>query len=461
MPLPEFVRLRFLGATQTVTGSKYLLSYKDKKILVDCGLFQGMKSLRLKNWEAFPVDPKTIEAIILTHAHVDHSGYIPRLIKDGFRGKIFCTPGTLALCKILLPDTGYLQEEEAEYQNRRKTSKHSPALPLFTQEEAERALEQFVPRNFHEEFEPSPGFKIKFLYAGHILGAAMALIKVGKKIIAFSGDVGRLQDPVFHQPDNLPPVDALIVESTYGDRRHPDNHPMVELERIINQAVVHKSVVLIPAFAVGRTQTLLHFLAQLKKAKRIPEFPMFLNSPMATTATDVLCQFRTLHKLSDLECDELQGVVRCVRSVEESKSLNDRRGPMLIISASGMATGGRILHHLKAFAANPNNVILLTGFQAAGTRGRSLQDGAKEIKIFGEIIPVHAHVQILENLSAHADYAELLQWLERSRIQPKQVFVTHGEPESAHAFRQHLVEKFGWNCVVPQQDQEILVGGVE
>lgn len=434
-----------------------MLSFQGKRILIDCGLFQGLKTLRLKNWEPFPVEAKTIDAIVLTHAHIDHSGYIPRLIKEGFRGKVFCTPGTLAICRILLPDAGYLQEEEAEYLNRKKRSKHTPALPLFSKEEAELALNCFVPHDFHEEFEPVRGLKVRFLYAGHILGAAMAVIKGGEKSIAFSGDVGRLIDPVFYPPEKLPQVDTLVVESTYGDRRHFDSDPMLELEKIIKQAVARKGVILIPAFAVGRTQALLYYLSELKKAGRIPDIPMYLNSPMATNVTDVLCHFQSLHKLADLKCQEISKIVRYVRTVEESKSLNAKHGPMLIISASGMATGGRILHHLKSFAPDPNNLILLTGYQAAGTRGCSLQDGAKEIKIHGELIPVRAGVRVLENLSAHADYAEMLEWLDSSKIQPHQVFVTHGEPDASRAFQGRLKEKFKWNSMVPELGQEIEV----
>ncbi len=446
------VEIRFLGAAGTVTGSKYLITYNDHRILVDCGLFQGLKDLRLQNWEPCPVDPSSIDAVILTHAHIDHSGYVPRLIKDGFRGKIFCTAGTLSLCRILLPDAGYLQEEEAEYLNRKKISKHNPALPLFTQKEAESALKYFAPQGFHESFEPAPGVGAKFLYAGHILGAAMITLEISGRTIAFSGDVGRLNDAVFNAPEPLPPVDYLLVESTYGDRLHSEADPLLELETVVRRGIERGGVILIPAFAVGRSQTLLYFLMKLVKSGRLPKIPMYLNSPMASSVTEAFCQFRTLHKLSDLECDELLLNMHTVKTADESKMLNNKRGPMLIIAGSGMATGGRILHHLKEFAPGPENMILLTGFQASGTRGQALQNGVKEIKIHGQYVPVRAEVITLENLSAHADYSEVLTWLSSSKLKPRKVFVVHGEPSAAQALRVRLTGQFGWEVEVPKQN---------
>ncbi len=446
--------LRFLGASGTVTGSKYLLTYQGRKVLIDCGLFQGLKELRLKNWTPPDVDPKTIDAIVLTHAHIDHSGYIPRLIKEGFRGKVYCTPATLALCRILLPDTGYLLEEEAEYMNRKHVSKHHPALALFTKEDAERALKSFVPRNFHENFEAVPGVVAKFLYAGHILGAACAALEAGGRKILFSGDVGRPNDPIFRAPEKLPPFDYLVVESTYGDRAHLSSDPKRELGQIVTETANRKGVVLIPAFAVGRSQTILHFLAQLKLAGEIPDIPIYLNSPMSTDVTNVFFQFANLHKLSPKECEGMREVVRFVKSADESKALNMRRGPMVIISASGMATGGRILHHLKEFAPGSANTIVLAGFQAAGTRGRSLQDGAKEIKIHGGFVPVNAEVRLIENLSAHADASEILEWLERSGARPRRVFVTHGEPSASAALASAIQKRLGWESETPAQGNE-------
>lgn len=447
-------QIRFLGAAGSVTGSRYLLTYQSRHILVDCGLFLGLKELRLKNWDRFPIDPKSIDAIVLTHAHIDHSGYIPRLIKEGFKGKVYCTRGTLALCRILLPDTGYLQQEEADYLNRKRLSKHTPALPLFNREEAEKALDYFAPKEFDHEFEVVPDLSVKFIYGGHILGAAQAIIKVGGRTIGFSGDLGRLHDPIFYPPAKPRDLDYLVVESTYGNRRHESSDPMDELGRIVREAYEKKGVVLIPAFTVGRAQTLMYFLYELKKKDLIPNIPIYLNSPMATNVTDLLCEFMLLHKLNEKQCDETCDIVHYIKSVEESKALNQKKGPMLIISASGMATGGRILHHLKAFATDPKNYVVLAGFQAKGTRGRQIQDGTKEIKIFRELIPVHAQVRVLSNLSAHADYEEILSWIKDSKINPKKVFITHGEPEAAAALREKLESDLNLNCQIPAQGQE-------
>ncbi len=451
------LRLRFLGAAGTVTGSKYLLTNNDQSILIDCGLFQGLKELRLQNWDQFPTKPNSIDAIVLTHAHIDHSGYIPRLIKEGFAGKIFCTHATLALCKILLIDAGHLQEEEAEWLNRKKFSKHSPALPLFTQKEAETALEQFIPKNFDEPFEVTKDIRSTFKYAGHILGAASAIIEAGEIKIAFSGDIGRPNDPILFPPVKIPLVDYLVVESTYGNRQHEPTDPMKDLENVINEGLQKKGVILIPAFAVGRAQSLMFSLAELKRLGRIPNVPMYLNSPMATNVTNLFGEFKSLHRLTEEQCKEMGDAVQYVRTVEESKALNEKKGPMIIISASGMATGGRIVHHLKAFVSNPTTTVILAGFQAAGTRGRALQDGAKEIKIHQQMIPVNASIRVLKNISAHADYSEILDWLALSKITPRKVFITHGETDAANKMKEHITERFHWPCEVPKQDQEFLL----
>lgn len=448
-------QLQFLGAAGTVTGSKYLLTHNGRKILVDCGLFQGAKTLRLKNWGKFPVNPAEIDSIILTHAHIDHSGFIPRLIKEGFHGKIYCTPATKDLCNILLPDSGYLMEEEAEYLNRHKKTKHSPALPLFTVREAEEALEYFEVVPYKEKKLLDSDISFEFRYVGHILGAASAILDIAGKKIAFTGDIGRMKDRILYPPELLPQIDYLVTESTYGNRLHQQSDPLNDLATAINETYQRKGVILIPAFAVGRTQALMHDLSLLRKQKRIPEFPMYLNSPMATNVSNVFCEYNELHKLSEEECIETCEVVKYVRTVEESKALNVRKGPMLIISASGMLTGGRVLHHLKAFAPHPENTILLTGFQAVGTRGEALERGAEEIKIHGEYVRVKAQVKVLHNMSAHADYKEIIQWFSKSEIQPQKVFVTHGESSAADEFRRRLAETFGWECLVPVQDESV------
>jgi metallo-beta-lactamase family protein len=446
--------LQFLGGAGTVTGSKYLLTYKDQKVLIDCGLFQGLKSLRLKNWEPFPIDPSEIDAVILTHAHIDHSGYIPRLINEGFKGKIYTTPATRDLCRILLADCGYLQEEEAEYLNRSKHTKHEPALPLFTIHDAERAMQYFeiVPFGTHKRLHDHLGFQ--FQYVGHILGAASVIINIGDRKIAFTGDVGRMQDDIFYEPKSLPEIDYLVTESTYGNRLHSKINILDEIEKIIHEAYSEKGAILVPAFAIGRAMSIMHYLSILKKQNRIPAFPMYLNSPMATDFSDIFFRYKDLHKLSKEECRDITSSFKYVRSSEESIGLNHRKGPMLIISASGMMAGGRILHHLKAFASDPTTTIIITGFQAAGTRGEALDNGASEIKIHGQYVPIKARVRKLD-MSAHADYAELIQWFTQSKIKPKKVFITHGEPSAADELRRRLEETFDWKCIVPTDSLKV------
>lgn len=446
--------LHFLGAAGTVTGSKYLLSFKGKKILIDCGLFQGLKSLRLKNWNELPIKASEIDAVILTHAHIDHSGYIPRLIKMGFRGKIFCTHATKDLCKILLPDAGFLMEEEAEYLNRYKKSKHSPALPLFTSEDATHSLEYFVGVDFNDSYKIDDTLSFKFKYAGHILGAASVIVNVSGRSIGFSGDLGRSQDHLLYPPEKMESVDYLVTESTYGNRLHNNTDVLDELAEVINETYNKKGVILIPAFAVGRSQSLMYCIWLLRLKNRIPNMPMYLNSPMATNVNELLRKYKDLHKLSLEECYDVCNLVKYVRSAEESIKINERSGPMLIISASGMLGGGRVLHHLKAFASDPNNTILLTGYQAAGTRGEALEHGAKEVKVHGEYIQVNAQIKMLDNVSAHADYSEILGWLQKSNINPKKVFITHGEASAADDLRRRITETFGWNCHVPEHGEK-------
>lgn len=447
--------LQFLGATGTVTGSKYLITSGEINVLVDCGMFQGLKSLRLQNWEDFPIKPSQINAIILTHAHIDHSGYIPRLIKNGFKGKIYATAATQDLCEILLPDAGYLAEEEAAYLNKHRRSKHDPALPLFTMEEAQQALKYFEPIHFNQRKTLTDSIHFEFRYAGHILGAASVLLEIEGKKVFFTGDIGRSHDPVFFAPQIIPHVDFLITESTYGDRRHGSNDILSDLEKIIKSAVKNHGVIIIPSFAVGRAQELMYYLWKLKKLKRLPHIPMYLNSPMATNVNDLFIKYHQLHRLSRIESEELCNIVEYVQSVEQSKKLNEKKGPMLIISASGMLTGGRVLHHIKQFGPEQRNTILLAGFQAAGTRGEALQNHAPEIKIHGEYIPIRAQVKVLENMSAHADYQEILDWFSKSKIKPKKVFITHGEPSAADALRRRIGEHLQWDCLIPEQSKKV------
>lgn len=444
----KIMKIQFLGATQGVTGSKFLITVNHEQFLIDCGLFQGLKALRLKNWEPPCFKPDQIKAVILTHAHIDHSGYLPLLVRNGFSGKIYSTQGTLDLCKILLPDAGYLQEEEARYANKKNFSKHHPAEPLFTVDDAWRVLDFFTPKQYHQSFEISPGLKVTFKSAGHIIGSASVSIEYEGKTVVFSGDLGRYNDVVMLPPEDIHQVDTLVMESTYGNRLHEQTDPQDQLAEIVKRTVLRKGVLVIPAFAVGRAQVILHLLLELKKSGRIPHVPLYLNSPMSVKATQIFCDYLSEHKLTKTQCQNLQENVICIHSPEESKSLNEQQGPMIIVSASGMATGGRVVHHIKSFCGDAKNTILFVGFQAAGTRGEALLNGAQDIKIHGVYHPVRAEIARLDSLSAHADADELVKWASTAQSKPKNVFLVHGEPSSQDALRLKLADKLGWNHVV-------------
>jgi metallo-beta-lactamase family protein len=422
-----------------------------RRLLVDCGLFQGFKQLRLRNRAPFPVDPASLDAVVLTHAHLDHSGYLPLLVKQGYRHRIHCTEATAALCRILLPDSGHLQEEEANHANRHGYSRHRPALPLYTMDDAVRSLERLAPLPFDDEFEPVRGIRVRLIPAGHLLGAAMVLVRADAKTLLFSGDLGRPRDPIMRAPTAVEGADWLIVESTYGDRLHEPGDPRDKLADVVNRTAARGGVIVVPSFAVGRAQALLWLVHLLREERRIPaSLPAYLNSPMAADATELYRRFRAEHRLTPQQCEAMCRAATIVNSVEESRKLNEGAWPRLIIAASGMATGGRVLHHLRAFAPDPRNTILLSGFQAGGTRGRALLDGASAIKIFGEYVPVHAEVAALENLSAHADYSETLDWLRRFEHAPQHTFVTHGEAPAADALRLRIEEALSWDCRVPE-----------
>ena len=451
------MQISFYGATGTVTGSKYLFDDGAAATLVDCGLFQGFKQLRLRNWQPLPFDPKRITSAVLTHAHIDHSGYLPLLVRNGFVGRVYCSEATKDLCEILLPDAAHLQEEEARYANKRGFSKHKPALPLFTMEDAERALRHLHAVEFDEPVQLSETSTARFLPAGHILGAAMVMIESAGKQVLFSGDLGRPNDPVMCAPTTVTKADVLVLESTYGNRRHAQADPEEELGAHLSRALERGGVVVIPAFAVGRAQTLLHLIARLKSRGKLAGVPIYLNSPMAVDATRIYHTYRSQHRLSVEECTAACRVAEFVNTPEASKALNGKQGPMVIISASGMATGGRVVHHLKAFAPDPKNLILFSGFQAGGTRGANMLGGAETVRIHGKEIPIRAEVANLETLSGHADYAEILDWLKTFRQPPGNIFLTHGEPTAVDQLRQHIEAKFRWECSVPDYRETVTI----
>ena len=449
------MQLQFLGATDTVTGSKYLLREGAGKVLVDCGLFQGYKQLRLRNWAPLPVPAVDVDAVVLTHAHIDHSGYVPLLARQGFRGNVYCTPATRDLCRILLTDSGHLLEEEADYLNRHQLSKHKPALPLYTREDAVRCLELFKPIASETDFHPAAGLTARFSPSGHLPGSSFVRIEGGGRSILFSGDIGRPNDPVLKPPTRMQGADYLVVESTYGDRLHGKDDVLAQLADVINRTCARGGVVVIPAFAVGRTQALLHSIRQLKDRGAIHALPVYLNSPMAANATRVYRQHLNELRLSARDCEAMAEAVEVVTTPDESRSLNARRGPMVIIAASGMATGGRVVHHLKAFAPDKRNTILLTGFQAGGTRGASLAQGAPTVRIHGEDIPVRAEVAMIDGLSAHADAGEIMEWLGAFDRAPRQTFITHGDPPAADALRLRIERELHWECRMPYYLEEV------
>ncbi|MBX6364281.1 MAG: MBL fold metallo-hydrolase [Gemmatimonadetes bacterium] len=449
------MELEFLGATGTVTGSRYLLRAGGARVLVDCGLFQGLKHLRLRNRAPFPAADAGFDAVVLTHAHLDHSGYLPLLARNGYAGPVYCTPATAELCGILLPDSGHLQEEEAAYANRRGYSRHHPALPLYTRTDAERSLELLRPVPFEVDTPVAPGVTLRFSRAGHILGAASARLSAAGRAVLFSGDLGRPNDPVLLPPAPPQAADYVVVESTYGDRRHPTEDPRLALAAVIRRTAARGGVVVIPSFAVGRAQTLLVLLSELRSEGAIPPVPVFLDSPMAADATRILLRYPEEHRLRPPERAAATDSVTIVRDVEGSKAIDRRRGPMIVISASGMATGGRVLFHLERFAPEPRNTILLVGYQAAGTRGEALQAGARELKMHGAYVPVRAEVVMLEGLSAHADADEILAWLRRAPAPPRRVFVTHGEPAAAEALRRRIAEELRWPASVPRDGETV------
>ena len=467
MPITRSTRLiptlRFLGAAGTVTGSKFLIQLGASSILVDCGLFQGTKERRLRNWDRLPINGERIESVVLTHAHLDHCGYLPALPKAGFRGPVFSTPETHALCRILLPDSGHLQEEEADYANRKGYSKHTPALPLYTEEEAWKSLEQFAPRPFDSTFATGV-YRATFHRAGHILGASSVSIEIGDdRRILFSGDLGRPRHPILKAPEPPPPANVIVIESTYGDRLHDDRGALDTFARAIARTTARGGVVLIPSFAVDRTEIILYYLRQLQLEKKIPTLPVYIDSPMALAALRIYEAAITagdpsVHGEIKGRPEILRpGLLHEIKTVQESIALNREGGPMIIISASGMATGGRVLHHLSNRLPDQRNTVILVGYQAEGTRGRSLLDGARSIKMLGRYVPVQAEVVNLPTFSVHADRSELIAWLKSAPSRPEVVYLVHGDPAAAEALQDAIVKELRWNAVIPRYLERVRI----
>ena len=449
------MKLTFAGAAGTVTGSRYLLQSEKCRLLVDCGLFQGYKQLRLRNWASFPVSPRRIDAVVLSHAHLDHSGYLPALARDGFRGPIHTTDATADLCEILLADSAHLQQEEARFANRHGFSRHEVARPLYTSDDVGRALRLFRREAFGETFALGDGIEGALMPAGHLLGAASVRLRRGARSLVFSGDLGRPSDPIMRAPARFEGADTLVIESTYGDRTHPDDDAQARIGAVVRETAARGGTVLIPSFAVGRAQLVMLALARLKRAGEIPDLPVFLDSPMAIDATALYRKHRRLHRLTIEECRAMSGVARLVNTPEQSKALAGLSVPSVIVAASGMATGGRVLHHLKLLAPDARNHVLFVGYQAGGTRGAHLVEGDREVKIHGEWVPVNAKVSLIDGYSAHADADEIMGWLRGARQAPSQVYVCHGDQEAADRLRQRISEELGWPARVPEHLESV------
>ncbi len=457
--------IQFLGAARTVTGSKHMIEADSYRVMVDCGLFQGLKELRLRNWDPFPITPASINAVILTHAHIDHTGYLPKLVRDGFDGPVYATPATVELARIMLPDSARLQEEDAAYANKRGTSKHKPALPLYNEKDANAACKRMRPVAYHRRMELTRKLAFEFVTAGHILGSGFVKLDVAcgngqRKTFVLTGDIGRYNEPIINDPETVAEADYIVIESTYGNRDHPDYDVKARLAEIITTTANRGGHVLIPAFAVGRTQQLLYLIRELEEENRIPILPVYVDSPMASSATKLYLRHKEDH---DLEMKDLMDDRRnplstrrfnLAKSVAESKNVTAQEDSTIVISASGMATGGRILHHLRRRLPDERNTVIFVGFQSEGTRGRRILEGEKEIKIFGEMVPVHARIERLENLSAHADSREMLRWLSEFKRAPEKVFLVHGEVAAAEAMREKIVTKFGWSVEIPDYLQK-------
>lgn len=462
-------KLHFLGAAGTVTGSKYVLESDGYRVMIDCGLFQGLKALRLRNWEPLPLNPASINDVVLTHAHIDHTGYLPRLVRDGFKGTVYATKATSDLLTIMLPDSARLQEEEAEYANRKGFAKHHPALPLYTESDAKAALRLLTGVNYEEKIRLSKAVSVRFTQAGHILGSGCVKAEITPHegdpfSILFSGDLGRYDEPILNDPAPVHETDYLLIESTYGNRTHENIDPKDRLAEIINTTAERGGKIIIPAFAIGRTQLLIYYLRELEDEGRIPIIPVVVDSPMGSSATRFYSKHKEEHDL-DMQrlADDKRNALathnfRLVHGRAGSKELNNLRGSAIIISASGMATGGRVLHHLFHNLPDPASTVILVGYQAEGTRGRRLQNGEKTLRLLGENVPVNAHVETIGSLSAHADSNEIMRWLSEFKRPPRQTFIVHGEPEASSSLADLIQTKLGWAVQIPQYQDVVELG---
>ena len=455
--------LTFLGAARTVTGSKHLLESDGQRLLIDCGQFQGLKELRRRNWAAFPIHPASLHAVVLTHAHIDHSGLLPRLVAGGFHGPIYCTRGTADLCSLVLPDAGRLQEEDARLANRHRFSRHTPAMPLFTEADAYQALSHIEAVDFDRRLEVAPDLHAEFTNAGHLLGSAYVRVSrpAGGARVLFGGDLGRYGRPVLPDPSAAPAAETLLLESTYGDRVHADADEAAQLEKIVKETVDRGGRVIIPAFAVGRAEEVLYWLKKLEDTGRLRPLPVYLDSPMAVAALNFYARHeRELDpnvrsgtgEISAYATKRFQPVV----SARESRDVVESRGPAIVISASGMATGGRVLHHLAAALPDPRNTVLFVGYQAEGTRGRSLLEGATSVKIHGMMVSVAAHIAKIDSMSAHADSREITRWLDTFKTPPKQIYLVHGEPAAQDVLKK-AIDQRGWAVHIPRHEEKVEV----
>lgn len=443
------MKIVFLGGAETVTGSKYLIETESTRILVDCGLFQGYKWLRRRNWAPLPLGIQDVDAVLLTHAHLDHSGFIPVLYRNGFRGPVYTHAATAALCSVLWPDSGKIQEEDAKFYAKHKLSRHEQPEALYDTRIATEALTLLKPVAFNKRFKVG-NVTVEFHPVGHILGAASIIIDDGHQRVGFSGDVGRFNDILMHDPAPLPQVDTLLLESTYGDRLHSQEDPFEQLEEVVNDTMKKGGVLLIPSFSVGRAQVLQHMLVKLMDSKRIPRVPMFLDSPMAINVSGIYREFHTEHKLSAAECGRSQQLIEYTHSVDDSKAIANQVGPHIIIAGSGMATGGRILHHFKHWLSDHRTTVLFTGHQAGGTRGAKMQQGIEAIKVHGQWLQLKAQVRTLHGLSGHADYQEIHQWLNSSQLAPNtHIQLVHGEPDALEAQRDYLLQHTSFQVDIP------------